>query len=451
MLTIALVFLILQACVQPQGELLISANAATAANYSVYRIDAEQPLQLLAKHRGIFNQRLALTTGDYLVLADCSHTRVQIKAGQLTELRALHLEFIPPPVRDVRLALQCAQFERLNLRQHFNAKFNFWLLAPQADLLIAAKQMTVDFQDKDYLGINLSALRVDATAQHEDYFVYPHDNLLAVAQRQPTGEWAALLAGDYVVEFNGIRKTVSLLANEPLSLPVVGLVVDANHASAREVALFNAGKTLYFNQPFITLPTTLSLHLHRSSSPLAIVLTQDKKIKVRSVMIVPPCASKSRCEEQHLRFFLYEAGEKVPFVSAKIGERVFFARDDVRLAIEGSQGITYRLPNTKRDMLFNLGKLKLNYLTQKHHQRYTDLLRLEAQADEMQGNSIDLRFGADRGTLLIAGKYSVAHYVSDAEQNSDREAQAKRRRYLKTIRIVAGQTTVHRQLIIARK
>lgn len=460
-----------QACVQaqPHGALLIKADTTNQVPYSIYRIAANKPLQLLARHQGTYNHQLSLPASEYLVLADCSHAKVQIKAGQLTELHALHLEFVPlPQVQKSYFPLQCSQFEALDLRQSFRNKFRFWLLKPQVNLRIAAKPLAIDFKDKHYLRYDLSALRVGANAQaqqtrqKEDYFIYPQGNLLAVTKRQQVGQWISLLAGEYVVEFNGTSITVSLQAREQLTLPTASLVIAANNASVSDVALFNTGKTIYYNQPFITLPTTLRLSLHRTSLPLTLKLTDAMTITARSIVLVPPCVTETACQEQHLQFFLYEQGEKIPFVSAKIGERVFFARANVSVAIEGTQGITYRLPDSNRDTVFKLGKLKVNYSQHRNSKRYTDLLRLEAQGRSMTGNSMDLRFGGEHGTLLIAGRYRVAHYVSEVSEPNKAsrvtrgsgmasEAQGNQRhRYLHPLRIIAGQTTVHRQKIIAR-
>ena len=457
-----------QACVPPQlhGVLLIKAETTNQVPYSIYRIAADKPLQLLARHQGTYNRQLSLPASEYLVLADCSHAKVQIKAGQFTELHALHLEFVPlPQVQKSYFPLQCSQFEALDLHQSFRNKFHFWLLKPQVNLRIAAKPLAIDFKAKHYLRYDLSALRVGANTQEkqeEDYFIYPQGNLLSVTKRQQVGQWMSLLAGDYVVEFNGTSITVSLQTREQLTLPTATLVIAANNTSVSDVALFNTGKTIYYNQPFITLPTTLRLSLHRTSLPLTLKLTDAMTITARSIVLVPPCLIETACQEQHLQFFLYEQGEKIPFVSAKIGERVFFARTNVSVAIEGSQGITYRLPNASRDTVFKLGKLKVNYTQHSNSKRYTDLLRLETQDRYLVGNSMDLRFGGEHGTLLIAGKYKVAHYISEVSEPSKvsrvtgesgmaSEAQGNQRhRYLHPLRIIAGQTTVHRQKIIAR-
>lgn len=79
--------------------------------FEIYKIASEQPLQFVSETSSKFNERISLTPGSYMVLADCSSEVVNIYPGSDVTLVAHRVNFLPlqPPSDQDKFSIQCVR------------------------------------------------------------------------------------------------------------------------------------------------------------------------------------------------------------------------------------------------------------------------------------------------------------------------------------------------------
>src|SRR5690606_18643865 len=113
----------------------------------IYRYATEKKAVFVSEQVGHFNQRMALSPGSYLVLADCSSTTITIYPGQTAKLSVHTVDFIAPrdPGGDDSFSLQCSRSEETRSRQIFNNKFSLNLIHGVREVLVGMVPLTIDF------------------------------------------------------------------------------------------------------------------------------------------------------------------------------------------------------------------------------------------------------------------------------------------------------------------
>ena len=418
------------------GTLLVTGPGTT--EFTIFRVMAKEPLSLLAEQAGHLNKPIPLPAGDYLLFADCSYSFVTIKPAIVTELPTYSIIFRPPHRPQGKFAVQCPRFSQTNSRQQFSNKFEFQLLSRRQKLLVAALSLTAIFREGQHsLSYTLAALRVarpPSIKTNERFFVSPQDSLLSVSSSQVLGEWLYLLPGNYVVEFNGKSQTISLIAGQELVITPALLEISSTKAVPSHPPTIDGNRVIPVNEPFATLAGSIALTLSANARPLSILLdrTTPTTITARSLQIASNCARNDYACRHINKVYLYQKDESVPFLITTSDRRVLFARQGVRVAIEGSEQLSQRLADNQRDTVLSLGTVRLTTNIVNHPNRFTNLIRLEAVATSFSGQSLDLN--RVQQLQLLAGNYQLAHYTSPLNPEGRRE------KHSKPLVVTAGQT-----------
>lgn len=418
------------------GTLLVTGQGTT--EFTIFRVIAKEPLKLLAEQAGHLNKPVTLPAGNYLLFADCSYRFVTIKPAIVTELPTYTINFSPPHRPQGKFAVQCPRFSQTNSRQQFANKFEFQLLSRRQKLLVAALSLTAVFQKGQHrISYRLAALKVarpPTIKTNERFFVSPQDSLLSVSSSQTLGEWLYLLPGNYIVEFNGKNQTISLTAGQQLIITPALLEISSTKAIADYPPTIDGQGIVPVNEPFATLAGSIALTLSINARPLPIILdkTTPTIITARSLQITSNCARNDFACLHTSKVYLYQKNENVPFLITTSDRRVLFARQKVRVAIEGSEQLTQQLADNQRDTVLALGTLQLTTNIINHPTRFTDLIRLETIAPNSNGQSLDL--SRVQQLQLLAGHYRLAHYTSPLNP------EGIRKKHSTPLTITAGRT-----------
>lgn len=412
-----LLFLIIS-CHRPLGDGELFVSAARAGEFTIFRVKSTSPLQLVSEKAGHFNTEIPLLVGNYLIFGDCSHVFVTIKSGVKTELDTWHVAFVPPhsPQVEDSFSIQCLRFAATDSRQHFRNRFYLQLLTAQKKLLVGTMSLALDFthHHAEYLLGGVRIAEPTTASQTTLFFVYPHESLLSVTSSQSAGHWLYLLPGKYIVEFNGISKTVEVQAGQKKTIHAALLRIETTKATAHPLASIGKNKIIPFNVTLPVLPTTLNLRLTPASQPLTVTLPSAKLItvKARSLKIISDCQARDYTCLGTTAVYLYQANEDVPFLVTATDRNTFFARQKIRVGIAGSQALTYHLPDQHRDTTLYTGKLKIHPRPVRQYNYLSDLLRLEAVPPHFSGHTEDLSLSTLSELTLLPGRYRLAHFTS---------------------------------------
>lgn len=425
-------------CIQTDdsGTLLVTGPGTT--ELTIFRVVTKEPLRLLAEQAGYLNTPIPLPVGDYLLFADCSYRFVTIKPAIVTELPTYAITFKPPHRPQGKFAVQCPRFSQTNSRQQFANKFKFQLLSRRQKLLVAALSLTAVFREgQRHINYSLAALRVarpPTIKTNERFFVSPQDSLLSVSSSQVLGEWLYLLPGNYVVEFNGKSQAITLTAGQQLVITPALLKISSTKSVPDRPPTIDGNKIIPVNEPFATLAGSIALTLTANARPLPIILnkTNPTVVSARSLQVTSNCARNDFTCRHTSKVYLYQENENIPFLITTSDRRVLFARQGVRVAIEGSEQLMQRLADQQRDTVLTLGTIQLTTNITYHPTRFTDLIRIEANDHRFSGQSLDLH--RVQQLQLLAGNYQLAHYTSPLNPEGIRE------RHSKQLTITAGQT-----------
>ena len=126
-----------------------------------------------------------------------------------------------------------------------------------------------------------------------------------------------------MVEFNGLRKDISLKKNAEHTMQSALLKINAPLAQTQDIAMLEREKVIYFNRIFSTLPVVINLSLHPASKPLSIKLQAQHltEINARSLLITSPCVKNCN---KNVRFFPVCREGRKSFSHCKSWAKSFF-------------------------------------------------------------------------------------------------------------------------------
>ncbi len=414
--TMLLLLSTLSACAQSlrNGKLLVTAPHA--ATFEIFRVMSTSPLRFVAERTARFNSPAVLVPARYLLLGDCSHTFVTVKAATTTHLQAYHLVFTPPHKAEAKAAfsVQCQRFATTSSRQHLHNKFSLLLLTPRKKLLVGTTPLNVVYHHSTQRQFALAALQVAPAPHDMRFFVFPRHGLLSATDSQLSGRWLYLLPGEYVVEFNGMRTAINLQQGEEKVIHPATLYIDAPQAAPRAIAHINGNRVVPLNEPLPLPAGRVSLRLMPDSQPLALTLRRGARtvINARRLQVTPACQARGVCTNT-TTVSLYRDKADTPFLTTTAGE-IFFTGRTVRLGIEGTPRLTHLLPDQLRQVELQLGRLQLQPRRMDSTTQFSDLLRLEAITRPLQGHSDDLSLTRSTELQLLPGRYRLVHYISSA-------------------------------------
>jgi hypothetical protein len=440
--SIPLTILLLAACDKKPEAGFLRVDAPAAGTFEIYRIANEAPLQFIAEQAGKFGEELSLTPGSYLVLADCSSEQVIILPGHHEQLAVHRIEFVPPhvPGPEDSFSIQCSRSDKTRSRQLIEGRYELNMFAGKRDLLVGMVPMHVELDEKESSTAKhqLSALQVadfDGNKDDASFFVSPVDELISVTKYQHFGHWEFLLPGHYALEVNGTRMQVDLKEGEeriikPALLDVatssaVDLEAPAKIRGSPWLVEINAGHWLNFNEVYPVLPGPAQVGISGSSQTVDINPTEGEKIELnaRSVTVDLGCAADDLSCKGERDISLSLAGEPYPFVESVSDIPILFIDEGtpVLVGVGGSRDIAYEVPANVRDKTLQVGYAKLVPQPQHRPGSQTDFARVDATGAPLSGHTLDIIL--ERQTLmpLIAGNYTLNHYVSGTSPEAGRQ------------------------------
>ena len=450
--------LLLVACEKtaPTGTLRVEAPGE--GGFEIYRIANESPIQFVSEQTGRFNENISLAPGSYLVLADCSSETVIVYPGRTVSLVAHRLKFLTPqaPSAQDSFSIQCSRSDKTRSRQHLNGQYDLTMIHGKRDLLVGMVPMHIDFdtipdaKSPRDLTYRLAAVQVDKVTGKDDasFFISPVNELIAATKYQRFGHWEFLLPGQYGLEVNGTRMTVSLAEDEkrivrPALLKVttsqdIDLDLPARIKGSPWLVEINTAHWLNFNEAYPVLPGTASLTISGSTQSIEVEMVEGAEIelKARSVTVHSGCAAGDLPCLGSRGVYLYLADEPYPFIESVSDIPILFIDQGrpILLGIDGSRDISMEIPATVRDRSIQLGYVKVNPQPQHKPGQMTDLVRVDVTGAPWRGHSLDINL--ERPTLmpLMVGTYQLEHYVSNTALEGDR------RSLMRSFTVEAGRT-----------
>ena len=119
---------ILSSCAKKTSPGFLTIHSASAGEPSdtsenpveIFRISgSDKEFALIGEIVGNVNEKVDLTPGTYLVMADCSHELIVVRPNEHIELNLAKVRFIPPPVKlkERAFSVQCDRFKASIFRQ----------------------------------------------------------------------------------------------------------------------------------------------------------------------------------------------------------------------------------------------------------------------------------------------------------------------------------------------
>jgi hypothetical protein len=423
--------------------------------FEIYRIASQKPLQFVSEQIGHFNQKVELTPGNYLILADCSSKSVVVYPNATKKLVAHQVEFIPPfpPDPNDRFSIQCNRYSQTRSRQHFSNKYSLTVLHGKRELLVGMVPWQIDFEAMDSgessktVQYKLSALQVAAFEGMElktNYYVSPSNGLISITESQEFGRWEMLLPGKYVVEANGTKLNVELNEAEQRVIHPAFLSINVSNDVSLDLSSQITGSPSYvelnnhhwldLKKRYPLLPGTIKLRLNGSvaDKEYELVEGQELNILARSVTVESDCAPWEWSCLGNRQVYLYTNGSSSPFAQGVTDVPLLFLEEDVWLELQGSRNIKYHLPAGQK---LNLAMGSVKFVPKPVHiaGQMTDLARVETVGGSFEGASLDLQLDRVVVVPLIVGHYAFAEYVSLADGQRIKSSRA--------IKIQKGEST----------
>lgn len=441
---------------QPErGYLLV--RGVENAEYEIYQLTDETKQHFIAEEKGVFNSKLSLKPGLYIVMADCSSQTVTIKPHQTVELNAHHINFLPPSNLEETDAfdVQCHRSEDLGYRQKFTSQFEFNVLQGKYEMLVGMKPYPLDFSDKSYKNpvkrtVALSSIIVNSNDEkwlESVFFVSPRDGKIALTQSQNFGRRILVLPGEYLVELNGSKSELSLKAGQEEVKEVGFLRVDVSKSvdtnRALEIrgtpldVLINKEHQIALNVTYPILPGVVKVNLFGSDRVHEIAIAEEEmhELKVRSVTIESSCSAWYwECLGQR-KIYLYEKDKTYPFVEGVTDVPILFTGEDAWVGIEGSFDIRFRLARKNRNINMSLGFVEVVPIPKISTTRITDLVRVETLGGRYFGQTLDLDLLKESKFPLFSGWYTVNGYTTSIRSSTNRSG------YKRGFRIRKGRTS----------
>lgn len=411
--------------------------------YEIYRIASEEPLQFVSEQVGQFNQELALSAGQYLILADCSYETIVIRPQEKKTLIVHQVQFVPPvePDPSDSFSIQCNRFAKTKSRQHLHNRYSLNILHGTRDLLVGMVPFRVQFPEPNQtpepriLTYKLSGLKVESYAGMKpktSFFVSPIDGLLSITENQEFGRWQFLLPGRYRVEVNGTRLEIDLTEGQqnviqPAFIRVsvsdsVNLQASSSILGTPLYVELNQGHWLDLNETYPVLPGLASLKLNSSLHEHTAELQENvlTEKKVRSVLIDLDCSPWDWSCLGSREIFLYGSDTAYPFAEGISDVPLLFFEEDAWVSVQGSRDIRYKIPDQSQDTQLKVGFVKLIPKQQFRSGQVTDLSRIETPSFPLVGHSLDLPAESETLMPLIVGRYLLTQYHAMATNEWER-------------------------------
>jgi len=117
----------------------LEVNAPSYGSYEIYKFELGANRSLVSEQSGVFNEKIPLAPGNYLVLADCSSESIIIHPHKTKSLTAHQVDFTPPfiPHAGDSFSIQCSRSNDIKSRQQFSNKYSFNVLHGNRDPLVS--------------------------------------------------------------------------------------------------------------------------------------------------------------------------------------------------------------------------------------------------------------------------------------------------------------------------
>lgn len=423
--------LVLSSCTDRRNGFLL-VNSLNSGEYEVYKIIGETTLQFISNQIGHLNEKLPLAPGGYLVLGDCSYQVAMIHPNRTTELLTHTVIFVPPlkPEEGDLFKIQCNRHPQTHPPQHINKRFELTVFPGNFDMLVGMRALhirTTFFKTPQSLKYNLSAIRVspflkEYVVDNSPYFVSPLDGQNSLTQSLDVGKWQFLLPGPYVVTLNGTDKHVEALANEAISIDPSYIKFETSPEldMGRYLAIkgepytaeINDKRSFAVNTIYPLISESLQYRLEGSIKAETLLLKPQSfnLIPLRSVEVSLRCGPwEWECLGKR-DVSLYAIDSTSPFMHGNTDLPILFNRDDVQIEIEGAQSLRYKVPNSKRDHVFETGQIILKPQPVYIPSYLSLLVRLDGDNVNVLGQSYDIPYSRESRMNLIVGSYSLNHY-----------------------------------------
>ncbi len=411
--------------------------------FEIYKIASEQPLQFVSETSSKFNERITLTPGSYMVLADCSSEVVNIYPGSDITLVAHRVNFLPlqPPNEQDKFSIQCVRSERTRSRQNLMNRFSLAILSGTRDLLVGMIPLRLDLTatgavipESRVVSHVLSYISVSASgkAPFDDFFVSPVGGVTPYTENQHPGAKLFLLHGKYDLQLNGTDMTVDLAEGESRTVIPGTLTVTtspgADLARAERVrgaplfAEINGEHYMNLNTTYPVLPGTLDVRLATSLRQQKFEVSEGEHLRIhaRNVTVDLGCISNDWACLGSKKIRLFEKDKNYHFAESQTDMPILFFEKNVTIGIEGSRNIKLSLTSAD-DQKVKVGFLEVTPTPIHKPGILTDLMRVEPQSSGLIGASLDMVL--DKSTImpLLAGQYHLAQYTFITSDGSRRK------------------------------
>ncbi len=428
-------------------------NFIGRGSYEIYKIASEQPLQFVSETSTPFNDKVALSPGSYMILADCSSEIVNIYPGSEIVLTAHAVNFVPlqAPSEKDKFSIQCTRSERTHTRQNLQNHFSLTVLAGTRDLLVGMIPLRIDLpaaESKESRVVShvLSSISVAASGNEpsDGFFVSPVGEINPYTESQSPGSKLFVLSGAYDLQLNGTEMTVELREGEARTIEPGSLTIETSKnidlARAEKVrgaplyAEINGEHYMNLNTTYPVLPGTLDVRIASSLRATSYDIEEGEKLKIhaRNVLVDLGCAENDWACLGSRKIRLFEKDKNYHFAESQSDSPILFLEKDVTLGIEGSRNIKLNL-GTSDDLKVKVGFLEVTPTPSFKAGVLTDLMRVEPSGGGLHGASLDMVLDKPTTMPLVTGFYHLAQYTFTTSDGG-------RRKSTHGIHITPGQT-----------
>ena len=443
-----LVFLLLSsfimtACTKEGAFGVLRVNSMLSGRYEVYRLKGQDSSQIVSEKIGQYNQDCILPVGRYLVLADCSSQNVTINSKQIVEIYASSVQFKTPvkPNSGDLFSVQCVmQNLKTSTRQNFLNTYDFNFIGKTVHLLVNLYPVEIKLKElktgfSQVIEYSLSAFKVLSRlegAMRTPYFITPGVPFASRTQAQQLNHWIFLPSGQYQISLNGTYELLLLKKGEVRVLNASYLLVSLAEKRVQELYQSRLGRSfdlfinkthlLSFNEIYPLLPGIHRVSFDKSQRSINFESKKGEvhRILANSITVARNCSPwEWECLgkkdvmvfSQNLEQFFYEGATDVPLI---------YYENKISLSMRSSKGIYYQLINSNEHEQLKVGTLFLVPKPVLHHDKTTELVRVEAIQKPLVGHSQDIPFGRVTKMLLFQGKYHVSLYIKKRDGTKER-------------------------------
>ncbi len=414
-------------------------------SFEIYKLANEQPLQFVSESSSKYNEKIALSPGSYMVLADCSSEIVNIYPGSDITLVAHRVNFVPlhPPSDRDKFSIQCQRAEKTRNRQSLMNHFSLAVLAGTRDLLVAMVPVRVDLTpagapngspESRVVSFVLSSIAIATNVQDaaNEFFVSPIGGVTPYTENQRPGARLFVLKGKYDVQLNGTKSTIELAEGESREIRPGTLRIStsphADIARAEQVrgaplfAEINGEHYLNLNTTYPVLPGKLDVRLATSLRPQGFEITEGEHLNIhaRNVQVDLGCKQDDWACLGSRKIKLFEKDKNHHFAESQTDMPILFFEKDVALGVEGSRNIKLSLSGAD-DIRLKVGFLEVKPTPSHKPGVLTDLMRVEPVGGGLMGASLDMTLDKPTMMPLISGNYHLSQFTFFTSDGSRRK------------------------------